>query len=296
MLDLAGPVEIVNTFVLDPVEPEPARLVIDLVPTTRARLRGGRRPRSADARRRRSGVPGPVAPGSASGKPVVVIDPGHGGIDSGAVGKDGLLEKDVTLKFGLALARHLQLGAELEPVLTRDGDDFLSLGDRVTVARQHHAALFVSIHADIVARTTCAAPRSIRCPTTLPMPSPPPLRRARTAPTYLPASPCRISRTTSPTFSSTWRGGRPRIFRSASPRRWSATWKARFRSTETPGAAPPSWCCSAPDVPSVLFELGYLSNAEDEALFKAPDWPGPAAERVARAIEQFFGHDIAAGQ
>ena len=52
----------------------------------------------------------------------------------------------------------------------------------------------------------------------------------------------------------------------------------------------------APDVPSVLFELGYLSNAEDEARFKAPDWPGPAAERVARAIEQFFGHDIAAGQ
>src|SRR5687767_6769732 len=89
VLDLSGPVDIVNTFVLDPVDPEPARLVIDLVPTTAAAFaeavaRDRPADETADARA------GPYVRTPGSGKPVVVIDPGHGGIDSGASGKDGL--------------------------------------------------------------------------------------------------------------------------------------------------------------------------------------------------------------
>ena len=103
VLDLAQPVEIVSTFVLDPVAPEPARLVIDVVPTSAEAFEAaalGDRPSLEAA------PPGPQrAPVEADGRPIVVIDPGHGGIDSGAVGADELLEKDVTLEFALELAR-----------------------------------------------------------------------------------------------------------------------------------------------------------------------------------------------
>ena len=112
VLDLSGPVEVVNTFVLDPVGNEPARLVIDLVPTTPEDFA-----KAADRDRpTRMAVDGAAEEGGPvanQGLPVVVIDPGHGGIDSGARGEDGLLEKDVTLKFGLELARQLKAGGKL---------------------------------------------------------------------------------------------------------------------------------------------------------------------------------------
>ena len=80
-----------------------------------------------------------------------MIDPGHGGIDSGAIGTDGLLEKDVTLEFALELVRQLRAGGKLEAILTRDGRQLhLALRERVDVARNNHATLFVSVHADTV--------------------------------------------------------------------------------------------------------------------------------------------------
>ncbi len=148
VLDLTGPVEIVNTFVLDPIGTQPARFVVDMAPTSEEAFA------AAALRDRPPRVPAPrvqePAPTTTSGLPVVVIDPGHGGIDSGAIGKDGTLEKDITLKFALELARQLKAGGKLEPILTRTDDTFVSLGDRVEVGRAHKAALFVSVHADTV--------------------------------------------------------------------------------------------------------------------------------------------------
>lgn len=78
----------------------------------------------------------------------VVLDPGHGGEDPGAVGAAGSHEKNVTLSIARRLKRKIDAEPNMRAVLTRDGDYFVPLGQRVTRARRVHADLFVSIHAD----------------------------------------------------------------------------------------------------------------------------------------------------
>jgi N-acetylmuramoyl-L-alanine amidase len=84
-----------------------------------------------------------------NGKVLVVIDPGHGGKDSGAPGLGGLLEKDVVLPISIKLARILEQNG-IQVVLTRDADFFVELQGRVDIAKRVNATLFVSIHANAV--------------------------------------------------------------------------------------------------------------------------------------------------
>lgn len=77
---------------------------------------------------------------------VIVIDPGHGGKDAGAVGRKGTLEKDVNLSIATALAKSLRAGGRYEVHLTRTGDDFVSLQDRAEFANGLKADLFISVH------------------------------------------------------------------------------------------------------------------------------------------------------
>jgi N-acetylmuramoyl-L-alanine amidase len=82
----------------------------------------------------------------------IVLDPGHGGEDPGAVGAAGSFEKDVTLSIARRLKRQIESNPNMRAVLTRDGDYFVPLGQRVTRARRVQADLFVSIHADAFVR------------------------------------------------------------------------------------------------------------------------------------------------
>ncbi|MFO0003619.1 MAG: N-acetylmuramoyl-L-alanine amidase, partial [bacterium] len=84
------------------------------------------------------------------GRKLVVIDPGHGGIDPGAIGVRKTREKDVVLAFGLKLRELLQAGGNVDVMMTRSDDRFLSLKDRVRIARENEADLFIAIHADTV--------------------------------------------------------------------------------------------------------------------------------------------------
>jgi N-acetylmuramoyl-L-alanine amidase len=292
VLDLSGPVDIVNSFVLDPVGEEPARLVIDLSPGEEEAFAAAALADSAGS----AAPEAPKAPVVGMGRPVVVIDPGHGGIDSGAVGDDGLLEKDVTLSFGQELARRLKENGELEPVLTRDGDDFMSLPERVEVARRHGAALFISIHADSVRQDyvrgatvyTLSDDASDELAAALAE------RENRSdilAGLALEDQPDdvadilfdlarRETRNLSVRFAQDLVGDmKEKVTLNSNPYR-----RASFRVLK------------APDVPSVLLELGYLSNDEDEALFRSKDWPKAEAGIVAEAIQAFFGASATAGQ
>jgi len=76
----------------------------------------------------------------------VVIDPGHGGFDSGAVGPAGLKEKDVTLDLAQRLKRRISEKGQIKCFLTRTGDYYIPLSDRTVIANQYQADLFVSIH------------------------------------------------------------------------------------------------------------------------------------------------------
>jgi N-acetylmuramoyl-L-alanine amidase len=79
---------------------------------------------------------------------IVALDPGHGGEDPGAIGPSGLQEKDVVLKVALGLRDKLNAQRGMRAFLTRDGDYFVPLADRVKKARRVQADLFISIHAD----------------------------------------------------------------------------------------------------------------------------------------------------
>src|SRR5487761_156524 len=99
-------------------------------------------------------VPTPIhalhAPADSGRDIVVAIDPGHGGQDPGAIGPDGLEEKNVTLAIGRLLAHRIDEQRGMRAVLTRNSDIFIPLRERMVIARRDKADLFVSIHADHV--------------------------------------------------------------------------------------------------------------------------------------------------
>ncbi|MBI2236606.1 MAG: N-acetylmuramoyl-L-alanine amidase [Magnetospirillum sp.] len=84
------------------------------------------------------------------GPPVIVIDPGHGGVDPGAIGVSGIYEKNITLAVARELKEALEKNGRFRVYLTRDRDVFIRLRDRIAIARQYNAELFVSLHADAV--------------------------------------------------------------------------------------------------------------------------------------------------
>ena len=95
------------------------------------------------------GRPGGASPSGQAGRvKTVVIDPGHGGIETGATGKFGNLEKDIALAVGLKLKALIERNMGLEAVMTRDRDVDVSLENRSAIANNHKAGVFISIHAN----------------------------------------------------------------------------------------------------------------------------------------------------
>lgn len=89
--------------------------------------------------------------------PVIVIDPGHGGDDPGTIGRvDGTYEKNITLNYAIMLKRALEKEGQYKVVLTRNGDYFIPLGERVNIARKAKGDLFISLHANSHPKTTMA--------------------------------------------------------------------------------------------------------------------------------------------
>lgn len=134
-LDAAG---VPRSFFIPAADGQPARLVVDVY---------GHAGSAAAA------VPTPVAVAAPSkaAKPrdiVIAVDAGHGGIDPGAHGPHGLLEKDVTLAIARKLAALIDAMPGMQAVLTRSDDTYLKLRERTDIARAHHADMFVSIHAN----------------------------------------------------------------------------------------------------------------------------------------------------
>ncbi len=106
---------------------------------------------SALSRLSKDAAPADIAALNQDSRPLIVIDPGHGGNDLGATGITGIFEKDVVLAFSIALAKKIEAQGQCRVLLTRDQDVFIPLDDRVKVARQHGAAVFLSIHGDTIA-------------------------------------------------------------------------------------------------------------------------------------------------
>jgi N-acetylmuramoyl-L-alanine amidase len=119
---------------LKPYLDKPHRLVIDLVDVAQEKKEQEERRREKEIRPK--------------GTKIVVVDPGHGGEDPGAVGPRKTMEKDVVLKIGEKLVYFLNQNNEAKAFLTRKGDYFIPLEERVKIAREYKADLFISLHSD----------------------------------------------------------------------------------------------------------------------------------------------------
>ncbi|RMD62201.1 MAG: N-acetylmuramoyl-L-alanine amidase [Alphaproteobacteria bacterium] len=150
VLDMTRPMRISNVFVIPPRAGYPYRFVVDLIPVTRAAFFvDGRQPFVSDPPLAppQTRLPAPTKP-SRDNRPTIVIDPGHGGVDPGARGLSGILEKKITLDYARELRRRLLATGRYRVVMTRDDDTFIRLRDRIKIAQEHQGDLFVSLHAN----------------------------------------------------------------------------------------------------------------------------------------------------
>ena len=146
VLDLVEPMQL-NSFVLPPQDGQGHRLVLDLTNATRA-------PRQIAAEP--ALLVTPVDKAHPKRDIIVVVDPGHGGKDPGAIGSKGQREKDVVLSIAQLLAKRLKREKGFDVKLVRNDDFFVPLRKRVDIARQHKADMFISVHADAAPRLTAS--------------------------------------------------------------------------------------------------------------------------------------------
>lgn len=217
----------------------------------------------------------------------VVIDAGHGGIDSGAESAAGSLEKNVTLMFAQQLRDELHKLPGMRVEMTRNDDTFLRLSERVRIARQYEANLFISIHADTIRRA------DIRGATVYTVSD-----KASDADARAMAD--RENRADA-VAGITYDNEAPEIadILMDLTRRETHNFSLSFAKTvvkalkkdvnmiNNPHRFAGFQVLRAPDVPSVLVEIGYLSNQQDEKLMLDPAWRTHVAEQLASAVGEF---------
>lgn len=299
VFDLSGPAKIAKSYVLEAANGQPARLVLELeevdrtafVPTLTPENRPELRPAIADAPP--ATVPATASPDAAQqkadGRPIVVIDPGHGGIDNGTQ-SSGESEKNLVLAFGLALRDRLEKAGKYRVVMTRDDDTFIPLNDRVKVARNLKAALFVSIHADALPRAEGDA-QGATIYTLSDKASDAEAQRLADAENRADAI-AGFNLAEEPTdvadilIDLTQR--ETRTFSSRFARLLMGEMKSTVRMHKHPLKSAGFRVLKAPDVPSVLVEIGYVSNKGDLEHLVSEGWRSKAVGSMAQAIDGFL--------
>jgi N-acetylmuramoyl-L-alanine amidase len=304
VFDLTGPARIANSYVVDAANGQPARLVLELeevdrttfVQSLAAEGRPELKPAIADAN---AAVPAeatvaskPAAP--ADPRPVVVIDPGHGGIDNGTQ-SSGEAEKNLVLGFGLALRDRIEKSGKYRVVMTRTDDTFIPLADRVRIARNQSAALFVSIHADALPRREGDA-QGATIYTLSDRASDAEAERLAEAENKADAI-GGVNLTEEPTDVADilidLAQRETRTFSNRFARLLMGQMKGTVRMHKNPLKSAGFKVLKAPDVPSVLIELGYVSNKGDLEHLVSENWRSRTVGSMAQAIDAFFAKRLA---
>lgn len=311
VFDLNGPAKIEKAYVLDAANGQPPRLVIELAATDKAAFA---RAQAADASTGAAEVapgiglpPGakpvaaPVAtvadaagatkvPSTDDTRPVVVIDPGHGGIDNGTqAGSE--TEKNLVLSFALALRDRIEKAGKYRVVMTRTDDTFVPLGDRVKIARSQSAALFVSIHADALPRGEGDA-QGATIYTLSDKASDAEAERLAELENKADAI-GGVNLTEEPTDVADilidLAQRETRTFSNHFARLLMSEMKSTARMHKHPLKSAGFKVLKAPDVPSVLLELGYVSNKGDLQQLVSETWRNRTVGAVNQAVDAFFG-------
>jgi N-acetylmuramoyl-L-alanine amidase len=305
VFDLTGPAKIAKSYVLEAANGQPPRLVLELeeidrtafvqalAPENRPELRPG----IAEANAAVVKAEAPAAPASPPDKrPVVVIDPGHGGVDNGTqAGGNDIMEKNLVLSFGLALRDRLEKSGKYRIVMTRTDDTFIALGDRVKIARNESAALFISIHADALKRGEGDAQGATIYTLSDKATDSEAERLADTEnksdaiggvsladePTEVADILIDLVQRETKTFSNRF------------ARTLMGEMKTTVRMHKHPLKSAGFRVLKAPDVPSVLVELGYVSNKGDLEHLVSESWRNKTVGAMALAVDAFLAKRLA---
>ena len=307
VVDLTRPVAAKRAYLMDPEGGRGYRLVLDLIPATRqAFLALGKAPpapgtaapqpsptaaRGRDVAQAAGRLPFPTPPRKPeldTVKRVIAIDPGHGGVDPGTVGGSRTYEKHITLSMAREIRERLQATGRYKIVLTRDRDVFVRLRDRIAVAREAGAELFISIHADAIKN-----------------------RRIRGLSVYTlseKASDKEAAALATKENKADLIAGIDLTKETAEvtnilidlAQRESMNQSARFAARLVKELARETKLLrnthrfagfvvlKAPDVPSVLMELGFLSNRQDEAALRRKTYRAKLIAALGRAADAYF--------
>jgi N-acetylmuramoyl-L-alanine amidase len=238
--------------------------------------------------------PAPVRVSGEHSRPLVVIDPGHGGVDPGAISPTGgLREKDLTLRIAKSIRDELLRSGRVRVALTREDDRFLVVRERYGIARKLKASLFISIHCDSVGSGT-ASGASVYTLSEVASDKESARLAAREnkadiiagvdlGGTTTDISSMLIDLTQRETMNSSASFARL-LGREARP---LMPLKPNFHRMAS------LMVLKAPDMPSILFETGYISNPQDVAFIDSSEGRGRIAESVRRAVDIHFNRRLA---
>ena len=321
-LALTTPAVVQQAYLLDAVDDQPARLVVDLVPTSRedfaaraaadlasalgrassaasaaepssapssAEPSSSEPPPSAEPPASSSEAPAaPAVPVAAQSRPLIVLDPGHGGVDNGASSPKGIHEKDITLAFALQLRDRLVAAGKFDVALTREDDTYLTLNDRVNLARQNRADLFISLHADTFQqediRGASIYTRDERATDILDKVLADGENRADVVAGY-------VAPDTRPEVVSILVDLMRREVRQQAYVAANDIVKAMEPSVTLrrfPVRQADFFVLQAPDVPSLLIELGFMSNPADISNLESAEWRDRMVAAIGTGVEDYF--------
>jgi N-acetylmuramoyl-L-alanine amidase len=316
VFDLAGPARIAKAYGLDAAKGQPPRLVLELEAVEASAFDGSQ---ATDEKANSTPeiaptavnvtvpapvnvtVPAPVeevaAPVKARAapdkRPVVVIDPGHGGIDNGTQAS-GESEKNLVLNFATALRDRIEKGGKYRVIMTRTDDTFIPLGDRVRIARSHAADLFVSIHADALPHGEGDA-HGATIYTLSDRASDAEAERLADAENKADAI-GGVNLTDEPAEVADilidLAQRETRTFSNRFARLLMREMKTSARMHKHPIKSAGFKVLKAPDVPSVLLELGYVSNKGDLEHLLSQEWRSKTVGTVAQAIDAFLAKRV----
>jgi N-acetylmuramoyl-L-alanine amidase len=309
VFDLAGPAKVANSYVLEAANGQPPRLVLEFAEVDRttfvqslgAESRPELRPAIADAAEAaatpaepKSDVRPELKPAATDSRPLIVIDPGHGGPDNGTQ-SNGESEKNLVLNFGLALRDRIEKSGKYRVVMTRTDDTFIPLADRVKVARSQSAALFVSIHADYLPHREGDV-QGATIYTVSDRASDAEAERLAEAENKADAI-GGVNLTEEPTDVADilidLAQRETRTFSNRFARLLAGEMKNATRMYKHPLKSAGFRVLKAPDVPSVLVELGYVSNKSDLEHLVSENWRSKTVGSMAQAIDTFFEKRLA---
>lgn len=297
VVDVAKPVRVDRVHVLEPRQGQPARLVLDLAATDRESFMRNMAQQAralplSDPRKTEALTPRPTG----DPRPLIVIDPGHGGPDTGAKVADGeIMEKHMVLDFSITLRDQLEKSGKYRVVMTRTDDTFIPLAERVKIARQRQASLFISIHADSLPKAEGDA-QGATIYTLSDKPSDSEAAKLAeeenrsdvVAGIDLSREPGDVADILIDLAQRETKGYSHHFARTL-----VGEMKTAMRLHKKPLKSASFVVLKAPDVPSVLVELGYMTNKQDLKLLMSENWRAKAAESMVQAVDAFFRTRIA---